>query len=223
MTKGRIWLIIILSIVIIGALSALGISIWNAKCVSQILSEYTLNCPEHAAGWTEYINEELGFSIWVPEKMSNGDTLVPVKILEDNKNNTVYIVSEEKTIESLTPNPEYPFIKWAFTVKSVENDKALEAFIKYKFGSDCKLSKKEYMYGSEYHKSEVYDVKAESPGMESNCPLNFQYKILYAPGIQKAMSVVIGQECGFSVTSGQEYGAICYDQLIIDSFKFKFK
>jgi hypothetical protein len=164
--------------------------------------------------WRRYVNEEMGFSLLVPKKVAYNETFVSVKTIEDMERNTVYLLpeAEKVPIESLTPDRN-----WAFTVKSVENDNELEIFIKEKFGSDCKLGKKE-LYRMEDRP--IYNINIISGGMESNCPLNYRYRVLYAPDLKKVMGVILGQECGFSATLVPEYGAVCYDELIIDSFRF---
>lgn len=227
MSKATKCIIIITAIIVIIVISIL---IWQEKkstpvavqITTPISAPTTSECPastltsaptpDTIEGWKEYVNNKLGFSIWLPKKASLGDEFAPVKIIEDNKNNMVYI---GPGIELLTKDNG-----WGITVKSVRNNEELEVFIKEKFGSDCKLGKKEYLYNVD--DNDIYNIEAMpgEMGMESNCPLNYVYKILYNAGLKKAMAVAIGQECRFSATI-DNYGAVCYDELIIDSFRFR--
>lgn len=175
-------------------------------------SSASSNVSDTNEDWKEYINPKLGFSMWLPRKaVFSNNEFETVNVIEDNINNTVYIGAG---IESLTK-----YGGWAITTKQIKNDSDLEALIKEKFGSDCKLGKKEYLY--DYENDPTYNVEAVpgEKGMESNCPLNYQYKVFYSEGLGRAMALAIGQECRFSATL-ENYGAICYDNLILNSFKF---
>lgn len=162
--------------------------------------------------WREYINPKLGFSMWIPKKAAfSNNEFAQVNIIEDNTNDTVYIGAG---IESSTKDQG-----WAITTKQISGDSDLESLIKEKFGSDCRLGKKEYLY--DYNNNAVYNVEAlpGEKGVESNCSLMYKYKVFYNEGLSEAMAVIIGQECRFSATLAN-YGAICYDDLMLKSFKF---
>jgi len=187
------------------------------------------------------------------------DFSVPIKAFDDNENNAVYISQEyyydaewdseqEKEIgpcekityslgslrADLEPNSAYavapkPFLGWAIFVKNINSDTELNKFVKEVFCSKCNdcyvVSKKPWTRNQDY-----YEVLIEGGGMEdSNCPLNYAYKVIYAPEKHKAMAVSFGQECSFynkeCTPTGQgcplppDYK--CYDEEMINSFKFK--
>ena len=198
--------------------------------------------------WNKYTNHKLGFSINIPKNVTGVNRcesfnkfLVPVKVFEDEIG-IVYISHEyyydaewdnelgkftgpcEKitySLESLRNEGE-PFLGWAIMVKTVENNSDLNNFIKERFGSACSLDIKN---PSKEHGKGYYDVKAKSGGMESNCPLNYAYKILYVPEKNKAMAVVLDQECTFFIknpnSESELYYDECYDLDMIASFKFE--
>lgn len=211
MRKKKIWVIIILFIVtIIASLVGINCYILNLKPPKQHANiEKVQGKADEKIKLREYRNKELGFVIQIPEQVAYDETFVPVKVFEDKEKNTVYLLRGEESTEYLALDRN-----WAFMVKSVKNDDELEMFIKEKFGFDCKLGKKEYMGNS------TYNVEVISGEIESSCPLNYQYKVLYNPSLQKAMGVIMGQECSFSATTIPEYGSICYDEIIIKSFRF---
>lgn len=236
---------------------------WNKKEVNPnplIFPSPTLTPPEEV--WETYTNSELGFSIKYPKMVygvyrcsPNKPFYVPLKVFEDNINETVYITeeyyyddwdsksqsntgtcrkitysleslqSEEKNATFLdgTHYPGWkPFLGWKILTSNTKNNSELNKFIKDNYGSGCFAGKKnpwKYQEG-------VYEItiKGEDWGRAdlgtTTCPWNYSNRILYAPGKNKAISVVLGQECGFGTDSSlQPYK--CYDEEMINSFRFK--
>jgi len=174
--------------------------------------------------------------------------LIPVKIFEDNAEGIVYITEEyqynencEKVFYSLDRLreireemnkirieswPGYPVTApklpsgWAIVVKTIKNEDELNKFIKENYDPKCLIGKRNH-----WKQEGVYQiiVRGEEENWEetdletTTCPLNYNYKILYAPEKNKVMSIELGQECTFK---GDPYGKRCYDEDIINSFKF---
>lgn len=214
-------------IIAVIAIAIIGILTWQIKKPSSVVelptptftptsSENPISTstatptPNITVKWKEYINNELGFSMRIPEKAFSGYDLVPVKVIEDNKNNIIYV---GPGIDSSTKDRA-----WQITVKQVKSDKELETFIQERFGSDCKLGKRNYLYGSNGDSVYSIELATGEEGIDTNCRLG---KILYDAGLNKFISIPGGQECGFSGTPVDNYGAVCYDEDIINSFRFK--
>lgn len=134
---------------------------------------------EEEREWTdyiEYVNHKLGFSMKVPKNMPGlnrcvdpGETetqfFVPVKVLEDNDDNTVYITAEyyyddwksggecKKLLFSLgslrkgewgggTYRANNIFLGWVIIFDIAKNDNELSEFIKDNYGSGCLVKDK---------------------------------------------------------------------------------
>ncbi len=114
-----------------------------------------------------------------------------------------------------------PFLTRVFYIKNIKNDTELNKFINNKYGPGCIVENK-----NPWKQEGVYEivVRGEDWGKSdlgtTTCPLNFRYKLLYAPIKNKIMSVVLGQECGFGTSPASE-SYKCYDDEMIDSFRFK--
>jgi hypothetical protein len=173
--------------------------------------------------------------------------LIPVKIFEDDVEGIVYITEEyqynencEKVFYSLDRLREireelnktriklwgYPIMApkppsgWAIVIATIRNKDELDKFIKENYGPKCLIGKE-----NPWKQEGVYEiiVRGEEENWEltdletTTCPLNYSYKVLYAPEKNKAMSVELGQECTFKA---DPYGKKCYDEDILSSFKF---
>ena len=171
---------------------------------------------------------------------------VPVKVFEDNKNGVVYISQEyyykaewdselrefigpcEKitySLELLRNETEESyanmfFLGWAVLIKSVKDENELDEFIKQNYGSGCFAGDKK-----SWEQDGVYEITIggwdewEDLGT-TDCPVNYIYKVLYAPEKNKVMLVKLGQECTFR-TNSYLVSYNCYDQEMINSFKFE--
>ncbi|MBU4338839.1 hypothetical protein KKD57_04770 [Patescibacteria group bacterium] len=174
---------------------------------------------------------------------------VPIKIFDDSKNGITYITHEyyyeapysselsdytgpcEKIIsslESLKKEKETygnPFLTWVINIKNIKNDSELNKFIKDNYGSTCSMEKKipRKQQTGVYEitlKSEDWDKEIKSEAAACRLAMS-PLIILYKPEIEKIMSVELGQGCFFAIseTDGKDYQ--CYDNNIIDSFRFK--
>ncbi len=172
---------------------------------------------------------------------------VPLKVFEDNKNGIVYISEEyfyeaayngelneytgpcEKitySLESLTKEKESngnPFLVRVFVIKNVKNDTELNKFIKDNYGSGCLVGSKNPWK----QQNGVYEITIKGEDWDkgtdlgnTTCPINSNTKVLYAPKKNKAMSVSLGQECGFGTDPNSQFYR-CYDDKMINSFKFE--
>lgn len=176
---------------------------------------------------------------------------VPLRVFEDKKNGIVYITEEyyyndwdnetqsktgscKKIINSLELLQEEkeemqkgefslwwkPLLGWAISIRNIKNDIELDKFIKDNYGSECFVKDKVF-----WKQSKIYDINIQGKeyleGINPNCPLNYVYKVLYDPEKNKAMSVKLGQECGFGTQYISEESYKCYDDEMIDSFKFE--
>jgi len=195
--------------------------------------------------WSKYINDELGFSIDIPDKVYGSYYCepkkviqVPVKVFEDNENGVVYIsqeyhyqskfdselrkhVGECKKIILSKSN----YSGWAIVIKTVENEDELDKFIKENYGSGCEAKDKKF-WETDYNQSGVYDISVggEGDNMKTNLgntscagAWTIRYKVLYFPEKNKVMSVKLGQEPTFFNNSH----TVAYDERMISSFRFK--
>lgn len=171
---------------------------------------------------------------------------VPVKVFEDNENGIVYVSQEyyyktewdselqeftgpcEKITYSLASlrsetKEDYahkPFLGWAILIKDIRDESELDKFIKENYGSGCR-SGDEKSWGQDGVCEITVGGWEEGMSLEDTpCPVNYSYKILYAPEKNKVMSVKLGQECTFwSNPDSKSYQ--CYDEEMINSFKFE--
>lgn len=207
--------IVIITVVVI---MIIGILTWQTKMPATPTPTFTpivsgspipTLTPDTTEDWKEYTNKVLGFSMWLPKKVVGEDNkFVALNIFEDNKNNVIYF----GTSIGLSTKDGW---RLKVAVKSVKNDSELEKFIKEKFGSDCKIDKRSYLYGAD--NEAVYSYEQTPGGIESNCAVA---KILYDSRVKKVMAISGAQECRFSATL-DNYGAVCYDDLMINSFRFE--
>jgi len=111
---------------------------------------------------------------------------------------------------------------WKFVFSDVKSDQDLEQFIKIYYGSSCSIGEKKLSA----QQSGVYDITIAGDGLdlgETNCPVNYVYKIKYYPAQNKIMSVKLGQEAKYFATDVDNINntdLISYDDDMIDSFRF---
>ena len=91
--------------------------------------------------------------------------------------------------------------------------------IKDNFGSTCEIKDKVKDGQVNYNLSLYGSDWNFNNGLESNCMINYSYKIIYHPGKEKMMSIVLGQECTFG-TDPNIKPYYCYDEDMINSFRF---
>ena len=184
-------------------------------------------------------------TIWVPVKIfednDNGIVFIVEEYHYDNWNEKLQTNTSpckkitysleslrEDITEDITPIFEFkampkPWLGLAVMIKNINNDIELNKFIKDNYGPGCFAGKKEL-----WKQEEVYEIRIEgedwrSPGKDlgtTTCPINWVYKILYAPEKNKVMSVDLGQECTFGTDPSAE-SFKCYDYEMIDSFIFE--
>ncbi len=140
-------------------------------------------------------------------------------------NSLEYLKSQRETIIDINNKASLnynPFLTKVFIIKNIKNDIELNKFIKDNYGQGCFVEKKEL-----WTQKGIYEIKikGEDWGPETDlgtttCPMNYVYKILYAPEKNKIMSVNLGQDCGFTTDYNSE-NYKCYDGEMIDSFKFE--
>jgi hypothetical protein len=209
---------------------------------------FNIEEPNENVDWSLYQNDNLGFLIELPSEIAtiskcpnNKMVSVPVKVFENNESHVVYIVPEyyydaswsskeqkftedcAKVIYSLdmleTEKREKPFLGWTINISDIKNEEDILRAIKDNFGSTCEIKDKikdeqgNYeisLYGSDWNFND---------GLESNCMINYSYRIIYSEGKNKMMSVILGQECTFG-TDPNIKPYYCYDENMINSFKF---
>jgi hypothetical protein len=116
-----------------------------------------------------------------------------------------------------------PFLGWRIAIADVENDEDILKFIKDNFGQGCNIGSKTASSQEGIYQVGITGEDWNEPGMnigETTCLVNFEYRILYSPEKHKLMSVVLGQECKFGTDPSVPSSYQCYDNEMIDSFKF---
>lgn len=199
--------------------------------------------------WKNYTNNQLGFSIKIPlevptlyrcpDNKQAGNT--PLGAFEDNQNGSVYISQEyyydanwnqpeqkytgecnkiTYSLEFLKKEGSRPFLGWKIIINNPKNDTDITNFIKQNFGATCTIESKDLQVNGNYE----IRIKGKDVGqnlIDTNCPTNFEYKILYSSEKNKLMSVILGQECTFGTNPSMQSSYQCYDNEMIDSFKFQ--
>ena len=150
----------------------LGLSIFNNEEEIDI----NQNNKEVAISWNSYSNNEMGLSFKVPDKVFGSnrcvpgeDFYVPLKIIENNKDEKIYIVqgyrylfedneckktefslSEFEEKSKRTPHVGWkpkPSLGWEILFKTIKNEESLNSFIKEEYGSGCLLKQKNPLEG----------------------------------------------------------------------------
>lgn len=107
-----------------------------------------------------------------------------------------------------------PAIGWAIIVANAENEKKLEIIIKNMFGEGCGYKKENWKQDGVY-KISFQEANKENINMgNTNCPTNYDYRLLYVPLQQKIIFLKMGQDCTFFDAQKNN----CYDNTIVESF-----
>lgn len=139
--------------------------------------------------------------------------------------NSMESLNEQMTIDDKIDFTKNPFLTKVFVIKNIENDTEINKFIKDNYGSECIAESRNFWK----QQTGVYEIKLnefkDANGNDTDlgnaiCPVNYVYKILYAPEKNKIMSIKLGQECSFTTDYNAE-NYKCYDEEMIDSFEFK--
>ena len=188
--------------------------------------------PYGTCKWTE----ENGDHSYRPEPL-----YVPLKIFEDG--DTTYIAGEYyheligetketgadgttrsffagcqavmNNLELLRDPENYYQTAWKIVARAVRDDGELDAFIKSRYGSGCRLGEK--VASSQ---DGVYDVRILGDGKdlpETQCPLNYATVVKYYPAGSKVIAWDLGQAPRFAADVA--YSTI-YDQEMVNSFEF---
>lgn len=99
-------------------------------------------------------------------------------------------------------------------VAKVKDDAQIEQFIKFKFGSGCKLGAKKPS-----KISGIYDVEILGDGKDlgtTQCPINFVIKTKYNQPKGEIIIFNLGQDCNLIKNAKYE----CSDSEVVDSLKF---
>jgi len=116
-----------------------------------------------------------------------------------------------------------PFLGWRIVIIDVEDDEDILKFIKDNFGQGCNIGSKTASSQEGVYQVGITGEDWNVPGMnigETTCLVNFEQRILYSPAKHKLMSVVLGQECQFGTDPSIPSSYQCYDNEMINSFKF---
>lgn len=209
----------------------------DTTTTSEVVSENTKNTPtetEQEANsmvgtiekineeWNRYTNTKLGFSVEYPQvNYMNGKEYL-VDIIEDG--NIVYLsdgtqqaeIDQKKNESEVEKASGIPF---AFLIKEVNNDKALDSFIKERYGKNCKLGEEKTS-----ETQGVFDVKIDTSWKnpeptdgitEEDCFINYITLIKYNAEKGKVVTWDIGQDANFYDENSE-----AVDEKITNSFKF---
>lgn len=173
----------------------------------------TTDTPSQATEWTNYTSPQ-GISFKYPKNI--------VRVFDDQQNGYVYLTSDSSdSLESLqektkqatiaTDGPGLGSLKykqekfsdaWNIAIKNIKSETELGEFIKDHYGKGCIMGSKEVWKQDgvyEIRLNEFKDAKGNDTSLDQAvCPVNYSYKILYAPQKSKALSLVLGQECTFT-------------------------
>lgn len=210
----KIYLLIIIIILILGVAFFAHKSGWRVLKPQKNITLLT-DDSSSAVSWSHYKNKDLGFLIWIPDKTAGSYGYLPISIVEDLENSTVYF----------TPSPDTPSgFQIATTIAA--SDQKIQDFIQKQFGSTCTFSK-EYLYN--FNNYPVYKINAnsKSPNVDPNCYVNYKYEALLYQRTNRLAVIKVGQECQFGITGDGGYvgssegGAVCLDEAILSSFRFE--
>ncbi len=239
--------IVILALIFIGGFLFLSNKKEKAPVINNPNNGVVTPKPIDTSSWTNYTNTQLGFSIMIPLEI-NGKvrcsdaqaTNVPVKIFEDNSNGIVYISQSyyydawdqaqqkitnqcKKITSTLDSLRGGDILGWKITINNIKDNEDILKYIKANFGSTCSIVDKFLQNDGNYQitiKGRDLTENGEVT-MDSTCLTNFVYKILYSQEKHKLMSVVLGQECKFGTDPSVQSSYQCYDDTMIQSFKFR--
>lgn len=190
------------------------------------------------AKFNEYTNTKLGFKVLVPKQVrgqwaeyqsqKNCVNPVPVVVIEDKE--VIYVQTrlyfDFDADECKTATLEYlkaleHGIPFAYHVRDIKNDDELLAFIKDRYGKDCKLGDKK----SWAKQNGVFEVEIAGVvplDSKKDCIVNYQTFLYYHPAKNKAISYDQGQAYNFydPVDYNKDYPDSVFDDEMIDSLRF---
>ncbi len=195
------------------------------------------------SNWGEYINSQLGFSIKIPPETQcldrcggSKNLLVPVKIFQDNNNNAVYVTPEyyydyrdekcekvETSLASLQVQGKTvkPFLAWKIDVIKVDNLDDVKKFIKDYYPENCIFGNQKINDDGTYDIGIVGEDWANGDMVNSTCPYEMHYKILYSPEKHKLISVKLPIDYDFFVYNDSPGGLDDYGREMVKSLKFE--
>ncbi len=164
----------------------------------------------------------LGFSMNLPtDVFVMGEAgSVPVDAFEDPERNRTFIApvrygeGRQTTIASLTTDPESNGTAWTIVRTDVEDDAALDAWVKEHYGPACRVAEL-----APTQQEGVFDVLLRGDGLpldETKCVLNYVYEIQYQPSHKRAFSWELGQGIRFS-----DGADVFYDLDMMKSFRVR--
>jgi hypothetical protein len=188
---------------------------------------------------------QYGFCKWTEENGDHSyrpePAFVPVKVFEDG--NTTYIAGEfyyeltgettetsaggatraffsdcqavTNNLELLGDPDNYYQTRWEIVTQEVHDDGELDAFLKSRYGSGCRLGEK--IASSQ---DGVYDIRVQGDGKdlgETQCPLNYVTVVKYYPVGNKVVAWNLGQAPRFVADTAYP---VVYDQEMVNSFRF---
>jgi hypothetical protein len=199
--------------------------------------------PVDTSNWGEYINTQLGFSIKIPPETQcidrcggSKDPLVLVKIYQDNINNAVYVTPEyyyddqngncekiEISLASLQAQgvTVKPFLAWRIDVVKVANIDEVKEFVNNYYPKGCIFENQKMNSDGIYDIYIAGDGQTNSEEVDSGCPREIHYKILYSPEKQKLISIKLPIDYDFFVYNDSPGGLEDYGQEMVKSLKFE--
>ncbi len=103
----------------------------------------------------------------------------------------------ESTIKRLREDLNEVYIgHWRINILDMENEKALDTYIKDRYGRGCSFGKKVAT-----EKEDLFDIEIEGDGKsmdeDTECPINYITVLKYSPGKKKLANWDIGQDSTF--------------------------
>ena len=220
MTRNKKIIFVIIIILVVGVMGFFGYKklekSWMPYGPTILINSTALtNSTSSAISWVHYENKDLGFSIWVPDKTAGSYGYLPINIVENSENSTVYF----------TPSSDTPS-GFQIATAITDSDAVLQGFIQKQFGSTCTFTK-EYLYNFNNYPVYKINVDSKSPDIDPDCYVNYKYEALLYQKTNRAVAIKVGQECQFGITGdggyvgSSESGAVCLDDAILSSFQFE--
>ena len=129
----------------------------------------------------------------------------------------------DPSFPSLNLKSNKPWLGWAVITKTVNNENELGATIKEMLGSGCVYDKENWKQAGVYD-IEIGEEDAAGTVTPENttCPVwRYSYRALYYPDGYKFFFIKLGQECTFSNDYNEPKSYQCYDEEMVNSFKFE--
>ena len=170
-----------------------------------------------------FITQEYYYDNWNSESQNNTrpcEKIICSLELLQSEWMTSALWDENKPFSLLS---EKTFLGWGILIGSIKSESELNKFIKDNYGPGCFAQNKK-----PWKQNGIYEIEIGSEDQDkgtdlgtTTCPINYVYKVLYAPEKSKIMSVKLGQECTFGTNPASYLEYKCYDEKMIDSFKFE--